>query len=396
VSALDWVWPWCLGVALAYWARVLYGVVRVAFLPKLGECTRPEPPAWPRLSVVVPVRDEVSEIGAAAASLLAQDYPDLELVLVDDRSTDGTAEVVDHLAASDSRVVAVHLSSLPPGWLGKVHAMQRGLERASGQLVLFTDADVHFAPCALREAVALVEADTLDHLAAIPRFRSSGLVVDAVLATALRSIVAVAFPPWRVSDPRSADFFGVGAFNLVRREALERTEGLAWLRLETVDDMALGLLLKSSGARCQVVSAFSELGLHWHRSVAQVASGMEKAWVGVDRCSLPRAAALTSMALLAEVSPLAGVAAALCGPGFVARALGLALVVVAASALLTYARWSGASSLAALAAPLAAPLSAAISARAAVLGLRRGGIAWRGTVYPCQELLRGVRVRLPI
>src|SRR6185369_2740694 len=108
-------------------------------------------------SVVVPACNEARTIERALTSLLAQDYPDLEIVLVDDRSSDETGAIIEHLAASDRRISAIHVRELPAGWLGKVHALQRGLERARGELVLFTDADIHFAPGALRRAVAWVE-----------------------------------------------------------------------------------------------------------------------------------------------------------------------------------------------------------------------------------------------
>src|SRR6185369_5444580 len=102
----------------------------------------------------VPACNEAGTIETALASLLAQDYPGLEIVLVDDRSSDGTGVIIDRLAASDPRISAIHVRDLPIGWLGKVHALQRGLERVRGALVLFTDADIYFAPGSLRRAVS--------------------------------------------------------------------------------------------------------------------------------------------------------------------------------------------------------------------------------------------------
>ena len=126
---------------------LLYGAVMlVRRCPQLGQLYSPDPPSWPALSVVVPARDEARTIEPALASLLAQDYPGLEVVLVDDRSTDGTSAIIDRLAASNPQIAAVHVRELPAGWLGKVHALQRGFERARGDFVLFTDADIHFAP----------------------------------------------------------------------------------------------------------------------------------------------------------------------------------------------------------------------------------------------------------
>jgi glycosyltransferase involved in cell wall biosynthesis len=103
-------------------------------------------------------RDEAATLETTVRGLLAQDYPGLEVVVVDDRSSDGTGAIADRLAAADPRVTAVHVRELAAGWLGKVHALARGLEQARGALVLFTDADITFAPGALARAVGWMEA----------------------------------------------------------------------------------------------------------------------------------------------------------------------------------------------------------------------------------------------
>ena len=158
----------------------LYGTVMlVRRCPQLDEVDANDPSSWPTLSVVVPARDEAHTIEPAVASLLAQDYPNLQVVLVDDRSTDETGTIIDRLAAKDSRVAAVHVRELPDGWLGKVHALQRGVERASGDFILFTDADIHFAPGVLRRAIAWSEAERLDHLAVLAEVTSPSIWVAA-------------------------------------------------------------------------------------------------------------------------------------------------------------------------------------------------------------------------
>ena len=196
----------------------------------------------------MPARDEAHTIDPAVASLLAQDYPNLQVVLVDDRSTDETGTVIDRLAATDPRVAAVHVRELPDGWLGKVHALQRGVERASGNFVLFTDADILFAPGVLRRAIAWSEAERLDHLAVLAEVTSPSVLVAACIAASSRGLIGLA-RPWEATDPRSAKAIGTGAFNLVRRSAFERTPGFEWLRLEVADDIGLGLMMKRWGGR---------------------------------------------------------------------------------------------------------------------------------------------------
>ncbi len=142
----------------------------------------------------------------------------------------------------------VHVRELPEGWLGKVHALQRGVERAKGAWLLFTDADVHFAPGTLRRAVACAEERQLDHLAVAAQVILRSFWTGVCHGSAMRGIVALA-RPWEVMDPRSKKAIGTGAFNLVRRSVFDRTPGFGWLKLEVADDIGLGLMMKRAGAR---------------------------------------------------------------------------------------------------------------------------------------------------
>src|SRR5438270_6291163 len=113
-----------------------------------------KPPTLPRLSVVVPARDEGATIARAVGSLLEQDYPEMEIVVVDDRSSDATGEILRKLAEKDRRLLVLRVDNLPAGWLGKNHALRLGAARASGERLRFTDAGVVVAPGALARAVA--------------------------------------------------------------------------------------------------------------------------------------------------------------------------------------------------------------------------------------------------
>jgi hypothetical protein len=364
-------------------------------LPALGRPSCPEPDHWPSLSVLVPACNEAETIEGALASLLAQDYPDLEIVLIEDRSTDSTGEIVDRLAHGDPRVTAIHVRELPAGWLGKVHALQRGLEASHGELVLLTDADVHFARGALKTAVAFMEADSLDHLAAIPEFRPTGRLVDVEIANILRGLLTLLLPSWHVHEASSRQFFGVGAFNLVRRAAFARTEGFAWLRMETADDVGVGLLLKRSGARCGVASAFDLVGLVWHRSLGDVMRGTEKTYATIGNCSSARMLLLAAASLWLDLVPLVGAGAAVWSLDPVTRVLGGTVVAAFVLGTALFAHFVKGYLVAGLATPLLAPVMTAAILRATWLGVHQGGIAWRGTFYTCQELRAGRRVRVP-
>src|SRR5690606_28514633 len=161
---------------------------------------------------------------------LAQDYPALEVVAIDDRSTDDTGKILDQLAERFDALRAVHIEMLPEGWLGKLNALAQGLRHATGAWLLFADADTHYAPGALRRAVALAESRGLDLLTVYPHLTSRAFLADTVFAAA-PVLSHVTMPMWAVRDPDHKAYAGLGAFILVRRTAYERSAGLEWLRL---------------------------------------------------------------------------------------------------------------------------------------------------------------------
>ncbi len=344
------------------------------------------------LRVIVPARDEAHTLPAAAASLLAQDHPALELVLVDDRSGDETPQLIDGLAAQDRRVQAVHIETLPEGWLGKTHALQTGLAGATTDWLLFTDADVHFAPRCLSLAVAHAEERELDHLVLMPDMPPENFLLDSTIAAFGRCFV-LGQKLWKVEDPNSEAFIGVGAFNLVRRSALEATEGFPWLALDVVDDVALGKMLKQSGARCGVALGRGLLSVRWYHSLPEMARGLEKNTFAVAGFRLSAVLVMAGSLLALDAAPLAALA------GFWIQGLswlGWLGVVALVSGLgmgVRLARWSHRPLLPALAYPIGTLCMVGILLRSGVLGALRGGISWRGTFHSSKSLRSRARVR---
>lgn len=388
--------PLVIGYALvgcAWWLWVVVGSIRVAHaVPVLARVDPPRPAAWPRLSLVVAACNEAEHLEAAVTSLLREDYPDLEVVLVDDRSTDGTGAIADRLATADARLRVLHVTDLPAGWLGKVHALARGTEAARGEWILFTDADVHFAPGTLRRAVAFALERGVDHVAAIPDIWPSAPLVDAVTAMFLRTFPVVT-RSWAIEDPASPAFIGIGAFNLVRREALERTAGFEWLRLEVGDDMGLGLLLKRSGAGSCLVSGAGLVGLYWYRNLGELARGLEKAYASVGCCSLGRMVAAGLAIAALEWAPFV-MLAPLGVPGL-PLAGGAMLVAIVIVAVVQRRAPGQPRILPLLLSPVAAVVSLVLTVRSGWLGWRRGGVLWRGTLYESRGLRAGRRIRFP-
>ncbi|MDP6634843.1 MAG: glycosyltransferase family 2 protein [Phycisphaerae bacterium] len=383
-------------ICLLYWLRTAYGAYRVrGGVPLLTGLDVPEPADWPAVSVVVPACNEEDKFESAARTLLAQDYENLEIILIDDRSSDATGEIADRLAASDPRVRTIHISELPEGWLGKVNALNRGLSESNGEIVLFTDADVHHSNDAVKKAVAVMQAHELDHLAGCPSLRSSsGLLTDSLIAGFLRQLFGLLLPSWKVADPNSNAFFGVGAFNMVRRSALETTKGFEWLKMETGDDMGLGLMMKRSGARCRVMSMTDLVSVQWYGSLRQVVHGSEKVYASGANCRLAPIILSAAVMLLLETSPILCLLPLAWPQTRIAGLLGLPIAMLFICSSVAFARWGRARILPGLLAPFTALVTAAILLRAGILGLRRGGVVWRDTLYPSAALRKGRRVRL--
>lgn len=388
LAAVGWV------VCLLYWAASICSMIQ---LMRNTPALEDQPVAieedegnLPKLSVIIAACDEERDIESAARTLLAQDYPNLQLVIVDDRSTDRTGGIIDRLAADDARIVPVHIRELPDGWMGKVHALQRGLEAADGQWVLFTDADVHFGPGTLSKAIGYAQQRQLDHLAVLPQLWPSGLLVTSMIITFIR-ILVLSMRLWKVNDPASRSFMGVGAFNLVLRESLGRTPGLEWIRLDVADDMALGMMLRQNGARQGLVNGRHLMGLHWYRTVGQMNRGCERGYASVANCNWLRAIVSALLLAVLELSLPAMILWPLFEP-FRWIALGFFAAFLFASFL--QSRWSATPFLPVLLFQVSAFVMAVMGIRGGILGGIRKGIYWRGKFYPRELLRNAARLRL--
>ena len=345
-----------------------------------------EPQRWPSLSVVIAARDEAEHLETAARTLLEQDYPDLEIVLVDDRSSDGTAEAVERLAAADGRVAAVHIGDLPDGWLGKVNAHRVGTEAASGEWILYTDADVHYAPGTLRRSVALALERRLDHLVILGCSDTRRFWLDVTYRAFDVGFVMIT----RASELRKeGSASGTGGYSLMRRTALDRTPGFEWLKMEVADDVALARMLEAHGARHAFYTGFAHLTIPWYPTLGAMAKGLEKNFFAAAHYSAPRL--ILSVTLIWALLPAPWFALGL-GPAWL-KILGVAALLPCclASGLLQYK--FGHRLLPAACLPVGFFLMFWMQLRAAVLCLWRGGVSWRGTFYPLKDLKAGQRVK---
>jgi len=367
-----------LGLHLALVLILLYGQSRVRTLPA-------SPPdhegPWPKASILIPARNEEAEIEHALKSVLNLDYADYEVIVIDDRSTDGTGKVLERLGEAHARLRIVTVATLPPGWLGKNHALDRGAALATGELLLFTDADIVFARDCLRKAVAVMLAEGLDHLTLSPALEPRSQLLSLMVAVFCRNFTLFV-KPWRVRNPKSRCFIGIGAFNLVRAAAYRQVGGHETIRLRPDDDMKLGKILKRAGFRQDVRFAFADLSLSWYQSFGAMIRGLEKnVLAGLDyRVGL----LLLSLTVLTGQELVPWILIVI-GDGPV-RIMGVAAAALSALGFGLFFRQSKTSWLLVPLAPWAALLLVYIFARSAFLTLVRGGILWRDTFYPLGEL----------
>ncbi len=341
----------------------------------------------PPVTIVSAARDEAARVEHAAGSLLAQDYPGLEIVLVDDRSTDETGAILDRLAASDVRLHALHVASLPEGWLGKCHALARGAEMARGEWLLFTDGDVWMKPDAVRHAVSLAMDLGADHLAVGADLEVHTLG-ERIFIAYFSALFYASQRPWDAPNPKSKAHVGIGAFNLVRRDVYDRAGGHTRLRMEVLDDMALGLIVKEAGGKSWFALHDDFVRVRWHEGVRGLIRGVEKNSFAALRYRVVETTVSVIFQFFGTMAPAFGWLLPGIWPKVFAIAgwFGIWLLYRAIGRNLRLRWWDF------LTAPIGAALFSYAILRSMVLTLSRRGVIWRETHYGIEELRKG-RVR---
>jgi GT2 family glycosyltransferase len=381
--------PFHLATVLLAWLVALAWLWKVTDaalgLPRIPNLLLPEhniaPAGSPSITVIVPARNEAADLAATLHSLLTQDYPNLQIIAVDDRSTDQTGDLIDTIATEHpDKLRALHVTEIPPGWLGKTHAMALAARQAPTDYLLFTDADVLFRADAIRRALGHAVATSAGHLVTMPTTLIHRWDESAILGF-FQIFALWGTRPWRVADPNSKrDALGIGAFNLLSRSAYLEIGGFESLRMEIIEDLALARRIKHAGLVQRVAFGRGLVSLHWASGIKGLVGVMTKNLFSAFRFSIWLALLGCLWLLVFCVAPAAGLFFA---PTRIPATLTIAAVVWAYWLM---SRHSGISTGNALFFPFGALVFIFSLLRSMLLTLKRGGVIWRGTFYPLTVL----------
>lgn len=360
-------------------ARNLHDLAR---RPTLQVTPREFDSTAPLVSVLIPARNEAGRIlERSVRAVLAMDYPRLEVIAVDDRSTDRTADILKTIAAGDQRLKVIDGVEPPTGWLGKPHAMQQAWLAADGEWLCGTDADIEFAPMLMAAAMTAVLDEGLDGLTLIPNDSSSALAPRLVMPVAIR-LITFLFPPNSTANPRDRRALGCGAFLLLRREALAAVGGYEAVREDVADDVGLATAIKHAGFRLRCAEALDLLSTPMYNSLGEL-------WRGFSKNSMRgvrnrRALAVVSLAVYLAVClfPVVVLIAAAAGGQWALAGWSLAAVAAQAVAWAPFYAACGLSPWWGVAGLWGMAVMAGVLANALLHALTGRGIDWRGRRLP--------------
>jgi len=390
--ALRIIWGLLVLSGFVYWLMQLVASIRVVrSVPVLEKIPAQDLATWPKVSVIMPARNEEKKMEKALGTRLLDDYPDIEYIIVDDRSTDRTGQIAEDIAKRDPRVRVLHVQELPSDWLGKLHAMEQGAKIAAGQWLLFSDIDVHVLPGTVRKAIAFAEHHEVDHLPIMPEIYPVSFFVD-IFSTIFARMISLGGRLWEVEDPDSTAAVGSGSFNLVRRCAFDRAGGFREIHLDQLDDIALGMILKGTGSRQVLMNGRKHLGVRMYESLREAMIAVERpTYTALGNFSFVRLFIAGWMILWLELSPfLAFVPLGIPFHYFVAGTMvGISIIT---SLLMN--KWYGRPIWSVFFNPVGAVIMVIMIWRSGVLGAMRGGVYWRGTFYSAELLKKQQRWRL--
>jgi chlorobactene glucosyltransferase len=381
-----------LWVGLAGWLGMLLWVMRNALgHPAISARADLKPQRQPRVSILIPARNEAAILAITLPKFLNQDYGDYEVILVDDASTDETASLAEEfLRSHPQRFRMIRVNELPPGWVGKPHALHVGFQAAAGEWVLATDADIEFHPRALHTGLALAEREQAE-LVSIYAFLDCVTFWDKVMLPGFGLLLSAMFPVRKINNPRSSVALASGGYILMRRSMWASLGGYQAIRSEMIDDLNTARLVKHSGRRIFVVATKDLLRTRMYYSFRETWEGLRKNAFAGHRFSIPRMLLTFGSFLFCNLLPLSCIfwfgwhwlagSSPLTGPERTALLLGLSQYGVSCLMHLPLMVYLRVNPVYALLSPVGAILYAAISVDSMVRTLLGQGVSWKSRQY---------------
>jgi chlorobactene glucosyltransferase len=329
-----WITWFQLSIAGFLGVTFIIAVGNLYTLRQLG--SYPEPVAWPRVSILVPARNEEASIEACVTSLLAQDYPDFEVIVLDDNSEDATGRILAHLAAGDRRLRVLRGQTLPKSWLGKHWACHQLSHAAGGELLFFTDADTRHTPLMLRASVAALLAEGADMLSGLPNEEAGTWAEKLAMPVMMWGIIA--FVPlamaYRLRIPAMAT--AIGQHMLFRRSAFEAVGGFARVRQEVLDDRALATQIVAAGYRWRLANAQVMTSCRMYHNAQEVFAGYGKNFFATFGGNIPLFVLIWIWLAIAYLEPLGLLLLSLAG----VAVPGLAVILAAVAVVFAFFLWT--------------------------------------------------------
>jgi glycosyltransferase involved in cell wall biosynthesis len=375
-------WLYLAAITAFLWAALFIEVVVGNYSIRFLREVTPKPASpLAKVSVIIPACNEERNIEEALQSVLLQDYGDLEILVINDRSTDNTGAILKRISENDSRIRVAEISELPPGWLGKNHALYFGAQQATGEILLFTDADIVMSSTTVSKAVTYMLEQQRDHITMAPEVRMPNDLL-AIFVAAFGIFFSIYARPWKARDPQSPRHIGIGAFNMVRAEVYRAVGAHKAIAMRPDDDLKLGKLIKQNGYSQEFLFGKGTLCVEWYASFGELIQGLEKNSFSALGYSFLTVIGATMAMVLLNIWPFLGM--------FVMQGIAQILYVFVVFLILLLCwisgqfhdskRWYG------LGFPFAALLMVYIVWRSMVVIYRNDGINWRGTHYSLAEL----------
>ncbi|CAG9609905.1 glycosyltransferase [Pseudoneobacillus rhizosphaerae] len=336
-----------------------------------------------KVSVIIAARNEEKSVEMTMLSLLNQTHSELELIVVNDRSTDATGLIINKLARRHERMVPIHIETLPSGWLGKNHALYKGYQVASGSFLLFADADIHFEKDTISKALTYMKAQTVDHVTIAPDLQAKGFWLQAFISYFLYGF-SVFKRPWTANHDHSRKGgMGIGAFNLIKRDVYEQIGTHEGIKNRPDDDLKLGQVIKQNGYKQRFLSGVNQLWVEWYPSLKEAIKGLEKnTFAGFNYSLAVTVFAITTI-LISHFLPIF----TLFSTDYAVQLLSaIFLIIFLALYGVTIVKMSSYSLWKLVVYPITTTIFLYSTIRAVALTYIKGGIEWRGTFYSLKEL----------